>query len=54
MQYTPATPKTYFLAPSSSLEEFTGREEYISCVENLLCQPNKHTRVALYGLGGIG
>ncbi|KAI4145941.1 MAG: hypothetical protein LQ340_006105 [Diploschistes diacapsis] len=46
-------PKSYFHAPPPSMEEFTGREEYMSRLETVY-DGNKHIRIALYGLSGIG
>lgn len=41
------------MAPLPSSEEFTGREEYMSCLESIYDR-GKHIRMALYGLSGIG
>ena len=52
--YAPAISVTHFMVPFPSSEEFTGREEIMLRLEKLMCVPDKHTRVALVGLGGIG
>ena len=44
---------TFFMAPPPSSEEFTGREGYISGLESIYDR-DKHVRIALYGLSGIG
>ena len=53
------------LSPASSLssnarltapraDDFTGRNDELEFLSTRLCQPDKHTRVAVVGLGGIG
>lgn len=35
-------------------DDFTGRDEQMSALASKLRQPEKHVRVAIVGLGGIG
>ncbi|MCJ1271298.1 hypothetical protein MMC22_011198 [Lobaria immixta] len=49
-----SAPKVYFMVPFQRNRDLIGREEYIQKLETKLCVPNKHCRVALVGLGGIG
>ena len=51
---TPAAPKTHYLVPVQLSEDFVGRKEVLADLESKLCLPEKHCRVALVGLGGIG
>ncbi|KAL8893195.1 MAG: hypothetical protein Q9192_005507 [Flavoplaca navasiana] len=46
--------KIYSMIPVQWAEDFTGRQEEMSSLTSKLSQPNKHNRVAVVGLGGIG
>ncbi|KAL9639812.1 MAG: hypothetical protein Q9204_000952 [Flavoplaca sp. TL-2023a] len=52
------SPKIYSMIPvqcvHATAEDFTGRQEEISSLTSKLSQSNKHNRVAVVGLGGIG
>ena len=49
-----ASKKIHHLVPVQSSEDFVGRKEVLADLESRLCLPEKHCRVALVGLGGIG
>ena len=49
-----ASKKIHHLVPVQSCEDFVGRKEVLADLESRLCLPEKHCRVALVGLGGIG
>ena len=49
-----ACKKIHHLVPVQSSEDFVGRKEILADLESRLCLPEKHCRVALVGLGGIG
>lgn len=51
---TPTTSKVHHVVPVQSSEDFVGRKEVLADLESKLCLPEKHCRVALVGLGGIG
>lgn len=51
---TPTVSKIHHLVPVQSSEDFVGRKEVLADLESKLCLPEKHCRVALVGLGGIG
>lgn len=51
---TPTAPKIHHVVPIQSSEDFVGRKEVLADLESRLCLPEKHCRVALVGLGGIG
>ncbi|KAI9654122.1 MAG: hypothetical protein M1829_000976 [Trizodia sp. TS-e1964] len=53
-KHAQAVPKIHFLVPLPSNEEFFGREAYSSRIEKSLLGTTKYTKIALYGLGGIG
>ena len=46
--------ETYFMVPCLPMTDFTGREETTTDLEAKLCLPDRYSRVALVGLGGIG
>lgn len=46
--------KVHFTVPLWRNGALIGREEYVQRLETRLCIPNKHCRVALVGLGGVG
>ncbi|KAI4270298.1 MAG: hypothetical protein LQ337_006761 [Flavoplaca oasis] len=48
------SPKIYSMIPVQWAEDFIGRHEQMSSLTSILSQPNKHHRVAVVGLGGIG
>ena len=48
------SPKTHFLVPVQWFDDFAVREEVIAFLESRLCLENRHSRVALVGLGGMG
>ena len=50
----PTTAKAHFMVSCQINGDLIGRGKYIQSVETRLCVPNKHCRVALVGLGGIG
>ena len=47
-------PKTYFMVPVQSSNEFTGRQEVMASLEERLCLDDQYSRLALIGLGGRG
>ena len=49
-----ASKKIHHLVPVQSSEDFVGRKEVLADLESRLCLPEKHCRVALVGLGGVG
>ena len=48
------SPKTHFLVPVQWSEDFAGREEVMEFLHSRLCLGDRHSRVALVGLGGMG
>ena len=51
--WTPAaTVMIYYMAPVKPATDFTSREGIMTDLDAKLCLPNKHSRVALVGLGG--
>ncbi len=46
--------QTYFVVPTLSSNEFVGREETMADLAIRVCLPEKHCRVAVVGLGGVG
>ena len=44
----------YFTVPTLSSKEFVGREGTMADLVSRLCLPEKHCRVAVVGLGGVG
>ncbi|KAL8834966.1 MAG: hypothetical protein Q9176_007194 [Flavoplaca citrina] len=48
------SPKIYSMIPVQWAEDFTGRQKEMSSLTSKLSRPNKHIRVAVVGLGGIG
>ncbi|KAL8676497.1 MAG: hypothetical protein Q9186_006992 [Xanthomendoza sp. 1 TL-2023] len=46
--------KTYSMIPVQWAEDFTGREEEINVLSSKFSHSEKHVRVAVVGLGGIG
>lgn len=49
-----AAPKIHYSVPIQSSDDFVGRKEVLADLESKLCLPEKHCRIALVGLGGIG
>ena len=49
-----ASKKIHHLVPVQSSEDFVGGKEVLADLESRLCLPEKHCRVALVGLGGVG
>lgn len=47
-------PKTYFMVPVQFSNEFTGREEVMTSLEERLCLDDQYSRLVLIGLGGMG
>ena len=57
MDLTPSSasvPQRYFTVPPLSSKEFVGREETMTDLAIRICLPEKHCRVAVVGLGGVG
>ena len=48
------SPKTHFLVPVQWSDDFTGRKEVMEVLDSRLCLEDRHSRVALVGLGGMG
>ena len=48
------SPKTHFLVPVQWSDDFAGREEVMEFLDSRLCLEDRHSRVALVGLGGMG
>ena len=46
--------QAYFEVPTLSSSDFVGREETMADLAIKLCLPEKHCRVAVVGLGGVG
>ncbi|KAL8725609.1 MAG: hypothetical protein Q9166_007244 [cf. Caloplaca sp. 2 TL-2023] len=46
--------EAYSMVPVQWAEDFTGREEQMSALDSKLPQSERHVRVAIVGLGGIG
>jgi hypothetical protein len=44
----------HFMVPTVWSDEFTGRTETMSRLEDLMSDNDKHRRVAIIGLGGVG
>ena len=45
---------SHFLVPIQWAEDFTGRKAQMEVLNSKLCHTDKHARIALVGLGGIG
>ena len=45
---------TQFMVPVQWADDFTGRETQLGFLASTLCQPERHARVAVVGLGRIG
>ena len=50
----PSIPRPYYEVPIVWSDDFTGRVEIMETLGTQLCQTNRHSRVALVGLGGVG
>ena len=50
----PSIPKPYYMVPIQWSSDFTGRVEIMETLDGKLCQTDRHSRVALVGLGGVG
>ena len=48
------SPKTHFLVPVQWSDDFAGRKEVMEFLDSRLCLEDRHSRVALVGLGGMG
>ena len=48
------SPKTHFLVPVQWSDDFAGRKEVMESLDSRLCLEDRHSRVALVGLGGMG
>ena len=46
--------QTHFVVPVQWADDFTGREEVMVYLDSRLCLEDRHSRVALVGLGGMG
>ena len=53
-QHETQSPKTHFLVPVQWSDDFAGREEVLESLDSRLCLEDRHSRVALVGLGGMG
>lgn len=47
-------PKTHFLVPVQWSDDFAGRKEVMEFLDSKLCLEDRHSRIALVGLGGMG
>ena len=50
----PPKSQTHFLVPVQWSDDFAGREEVMVYLDSRLCLEDRHSRVALVGLGGMG
>jgi hypothetical protein len=47
-------PVRHFMVPTIWSRDFSGRQEIMIRLENVLSESDKHCRVAIVGLGGVG
>lgn len=47
-------PSRHFMVSTIWIDDFTGRQETITHIENLMSDEGKHRRIAIMGLGGVG
>ena len=47
-------PVRHFMIPTVWSDDFVGRKETMESLDKMMCDSDKHRRVALVGLGGIG
>ena len=50
----PETDKVHFMVPFSRNPDFVNRDDVIDDLEERLCDPNQHHRVAITGIDGTG